>query len=596
MRALKETLFFLTGGILLTVVLTATLLCQTPDLGAKFRLAQGYEQAGDYERAADLYRELLVRDPSNVVFFDGLQRVLLQLKQYDEAVQRIQARLTSNPSDLNLRAQLGTVYYRAGREQEAFAEWDRAVALAPANPQYYRVIASVMIENRLFDRAAGIYRSARAATGDPNLFTMELAQILTFTLEYGGATEEYIRWLTLNPMQLSFVQNRLSTFTWKPDGRAAAMSAVRAALARSDDLRLYELLGWLHLEGKEFGAALEVQRSIDRLSNAQGVSLLTFADRVFRERAFDVAADAYREAIEMPVTPQRLPHAKFGYASALKEMSIPVDSTGGSLAATLFPPSEARVRLEGALGRFAQIINEYPSSEYSARSYYQIGLIQFRQFHDLDNARRALEQVLREPFVRNVLRYDVALRLGEIHLAGADTVGAAVRFRSVVAAALLNMLSVNVKADFANDALALQSVLEDNEGTSREALTMFGRAEFLARQEKKSEAVGVLLELVERYPQAPLADRAFLRAATLQAETGQYREALATLDTLLTGHRQGATILDRAQFRAAEILQYGLNNAPAAITAYEQLLADYPQSIFASEARRRIRMLRGDTL
>jgi TolA-binding protein len=403
------------------------------------------------------------------------------------------------------------------------------------------------------------------------------------------------------------------------------MNTVRAALDRSDDLRLYELLGWLHLEGKEFREALDVQRSIDRLSNAQGVSLLTFADRVFRERAFNVAAEAYREAIEKPVTAQRLPHAKFGYASALKELSIPVDSTGGSLAATLFPPSEARIRLEGALGRFAQIIEEYPSSEYSARSYYQIGLIQFRQFHDLDNASRAFEQVLREPFVRNVLRYDVALRLGEILLARADTAAAAVRFRSIVAAAdatpdqsdeaqyrlgeqeffaghmseaaqLLNMLSVNVKADFANDALALQSLLEDNMGESREALTMFARAEFLARQEKKSEAVRVFLTLVEQYPQAPLVDRAYLRAATLQAETGQYHEALVTLDTLLTGHREGATILDRAQFRAAEILQYGLNNTAGAIVAYERLLADYPESIFASEARRRVRTLRGDSL
>jgi outer membrane protein assembly factor BamD (BamD/ComL family) len=69
-----------------------------------------------------------------------------------------------------------------------------------------------------------------------------------------------------------------------------------------------------------------------------------------------------------------------------------------------------------------------------------------------------------------------------------------------------------------------------------------------------------------------------------------------TLDTLLTGHRDGATILDRAQFRTAEILQYGLNNSAGAITAYERLLADFPQSIFASEARRRIRVLRGDTL
>jgi len=45
-----------------------------------------------------------------------------------------------------------------------------------------------------------------------------------------------------------------------------------------------------------------------------------------------------------------------------------------------------------------------------------------------------------------------------------------------------------------------------------------------------------------------------------------------------------------------EVQQYGLGQPAAAIAAYERLLSDYPLSVLANEARRRIRMLRGESL
>lgn len=205
-------------------------LTQTQDMATKFRLAQGFEQAGDYERAAGLYRELLTQDPQNTVYFDALQRMLIQLKRYDDAVALINGRLELTPADLSLRALLGSVYHRSGKDREAREEWDRALALNPANPNQYRIIANVMIENRLLERAAEVYRRARVACKDPNIFTIELSQLLAVSMDYHGATTELLRWLGQNPGQLAFVQGRLAAFTGKPDARKAAMDAVREAL------------------------------------------------------------------------------------------------------------------------------------------------------------------------------------------------------------------------------------------------------------------------------------------------------------------------------------------------------------------------------
>jgi tetratricopeptide (TPR) repeat protein len=598
---------------------------QTPDLQAKFRLAQGLEQAGEHERAAEVYRDLFRRDPQNYAYFDGVHRTAMTLKRYEEAVAVIKARLTFFPSDIPLHAMLGTAYYRSGQEQTAMDAWDQAIALAPGTQQTYRVISSTLVENRLLDRAAEVYRQGRTACKDPSLFTLELAQLCSATMDYAGATREYLSWLAANPTQISFIQGRMGAYSWKPDGRTAAIAAVREALHSSENLRLYELLGWLHLEGKEFQQAFDVYRHIDELSSAHGVAILEFAERVFRERAYDVALSAYREALSRELPIPRVPQARFGSACAAMELQIARDSLQISGTPDLRPASESRTRFAGALASFDAIVNEYPNTEYAAKALYQSATIHLRQYFDLDLALQTFQKVLTTSTVTPLLRTDVQLRLGEIQICRADTVAAMKALRVVTATpsatpdqsdeaqlrlaelaffnghvqeaiAMLDSVSANTQHDFANDALDLRALLEENAATAPAALALFGRAEFLARQRKSTEAIAVLSDLVTRYPRTPIVDDAVLRMATLYTRAGMFTDAVAACDRLLTELREQCRVPDRALFQKAAVLQFGLRQNAEAITAYERLLIDFPSSVFAGESRKRIRQLRGDVL
>ncbi len=610
----------LVGGMLLSLS-PPQAFSQTPDRDSKFRLAQALEQSGDFERAAALYQELLRGDPSNYVLFDGLQRMWMQLKRYDDVILLVRNRLRENPADLNLHSQLGSVLYRAGHEKEAAAEWDAAIAADPRNPGTYRTVAAVLSENRLLDRAAAVYRRGRTATGDPNVFTLELAQLLSASMDYAGATTELVRWLQQNPTQLPFVQGRIASWSAKEEARAAAMQVLRAALAEHEENSLLELLGWLAMEGKDFPQALATYRRIDEVSHAHGTSLYQFAERAFKERAFDVASRAYQEAIAAPLPPQRLPAAHYGYACALKELGALADTAASSVRTT--PATESHPLYGGAIARFRKIIEDYPVSEFSAKSYYQIGRIQFEQFADCDGALASFEHVLTEAGGVPVLRYDVLLTMGRVHVARGDTARAVDRFRVVAAAPdalpdqsdeanfrlaeidyfggrtdaaikILDGIAVNLKADYANDALRLQAFLEENVTTAPEALRAVARGEFLARQGKNSEAVAVLQEVITSYPQAPLVDDALMLIGSLQASAGLVTDAIASYERLLTQFKESSIAVDRAQFRLGELYQYGTRDYGKAIAAYEKLLADYPGSVLAAQARKRIRKLRGD--
>jgi TolA-binding protein len=470
-----------------------------------------------------------------------------------------------------------------------------------------------------------VYRRGRQGCGDPLLFSFEISQLLAVSMDYYGSTTEMVQWLRANPGQLSIVEARLSLFTGRSDARAAAVEAVRAGLREGEDIRLYELLGWLYLEGKDYAHGFEVYRKIDRLTQARGVTILGFADRAYRERAFSAAAEAYQEAIHTPLPPSKMPAARYGYAVTLAELATVLDTLTQPLGSLQRKESESNVRFRDALMAFRRIIEDYPATEWSARSYYRIGTIQFEQFFDLDQARVSFQRVEEEVGSLRAIHYDVALKIGQIYMAEGDTGHAAQRYRSVAdakdatpdqsdeatfrlaeldffggriaeAQEHLAGLVVNLRADYANDALQLQAFLQDNGSSAPAALAQYGRAEFLTRQKKNTEAIALLEDLVTRMPQALLVDDALFRIALLQEDAGLYREAVSTYTTLLTKFRESSIFLDRAQFSLGEIYDFGLHDRDAAVAAYEKLLTEYPQSIWVAAARKRIRFLRGDAL
>ncbi|MBI4535000.1 MAG: tetratricopeptide repeat protein [Ignavibacteriae bacterium] len=620
---------FVLGILILLVGFTA--FAQSPEATTKFRLAQGYEQGGDYENAIKLYRELHFADPDNIVYFDSLRRTYLLLKRYDEVITLLQNRLIGRPTDVNLIGSLGGALYQSGREKEATATWERAIAVDPANAGAYRVIANVLIENRLLDRTAELYRQARVACSDPNLFTLDLAQVLAVSMDYAGATREYVRWLKQNPGQLGLVQSRMSTFTGKEEARAASLEELRTELKRADDLNMYRLMGWLYLEGKDFDQGFEVYKTIDKLSSAQGGELYAFAERAYKEQAFEVAAKAYRAAIATPVSSPRMPYAKYGYASALKELSILSDTLqefappSGDRTLAEGPVGETQARYAGAIDYFRQIIQEYPNTEFSAKSYYQIGAIQLVKFFDLDAALTSFESVGRDLPGKTPVHFAVGIKIGEVLTAKGDIEQAALRFQSVINAPnatpdqqdeasyrqaelhyfngkfneaidLLEGISNNLKADFTNDALLLHSFLQENRTTSEAALKEFARADFVARQRKNAEAIAIFSRLIEQYPHALLVDDALMKVAVLQTYTRRYMDAISSYERLLTEFKESSIALDKAQFNIAELYAFRMSDNVRAIAAYEKLLADYPQSILAAIARKRIRELRGDSL
>jgi tetratricopeptide (TPR) repeat protein len=394
-------------------------------------------------------------------------------------------------------------------------------------------------------------------------------------------------------------------------------------LREIEDPRLYELLGWLYLEGKAFDEALQVFRHIDRISQSQGMALFSFAGTAYREGAYAVAAKAYEEALATPLQPASTPSAMYGYANALKELGRLQDTLHAAISANVAPAVEIRLRYRDAIAYYQKIIDGYPGSEFAVRSHYQIGMIQLEAFFDLDAALESFQQTLRDGSTLHVLAFDATMKMGEINIIRGDTAEAARRFHRVVSApnalpdqgdeatfrlaeleyfsgrfenALqrLNEISVNLAADYTNDALEMQTFVQLTKETSADLLTEVARADLLMRQRDYGEALALLEDAAAKGRGMPIAEYALMKIAALLEASRRYEEAIATYQRLLEGSGESTALLDRAQFHIGEVYEFGLRDSVRAKEAYEKLLAEHPDSVFGSVARKRIRHLRGD--
>lgn len=603
---------------------------QNEGVDIRFRLAQSYDRSGDYQAAIRIYQELLKQQPVNIVIIDALRRDYVELKMYNEAIAIVQRQLQLQPTDINLHCQLASIYYLNSDTLKANQEWDRAIALNPKQPSTYSQVANSFTQNRLFDRAIEMYRRGRKACGDQSLFTQEMAYIYATLSKYEDATKEYVSFLRQNPIQLGFVQTQIGGYANHPDALASATKVIEEASRSSpDDLPLQNLLAWIYMEGTRYDAAYDVYKSIDGKSKGNGHVLLNFAQRALHEKAFKIAAMAFRDIIDRYPKFDRLAEVKYGYAEALEAADEARDTLrlfGRDRPFTdrASDREDLSVIYSSTLDAYNRVIKEFPVTEFAARSVLRIAVLQQEKLGDLNDARQSLENLIKSYPMFPQIVIEGALRLGDVYLLSGMTDKASAQYAVVAgrgfrtnplqdeavlklseleyfkmnfdtAIAMLGGLIRNTNSDVANDAIALQTFIQENFQTDKPVLQIFARADLFRRQRKYSDALALYQSIIQTYPKSGLVDDAAMSIGDIYTLLGRYTEAVASYERLLTDYPESLS-LDRTLMKIGEVYQNGLKDPAHAISAYQKLLEQFPSSIYLNEARKRIRQLRGDTI
>jgi tetratricopeptide (TPR) repeat protein len=619
------------GFLILPLLLAAISAYSQPmsdvDFAQKFRLASVYENTHDFNNAVRLYEELYKARPDDPNISAGYVRTLYSLKRFTDVEKVLTEVLTQkSPYNFDFYLLLGRTRAQLNKKAEAIEAFQKAETSSPQGDHYAVTIAvaNAMVEAGYEEEALEFLQDKRKQSETADLYVPEIARLLYKLGRYDKGTSEYLSLLRSNDANMGLVQMRIAQFTTDSAVRRSIMKTFISQIdTTTASLSELKLLAWCYGELKQYSDALSINLAIEaRVDGTQnpmaGFELIQFADKALAEGAYETAAKAYDEAAKrmgsnMPV--QLMTNPKLGAIKARQAMITKQAK-----------PSESDLR--DLIDRYVQFANSSVPADQSLGALSQAGDIAFRKLHDLAKAQSIYEQIIqKQPSVSDNGR-NAYFALEEIALTQGNTVLARTHLSNLEKALLkrpkkddevqrhilyeearidyyegafdssiekLSEIVIVPSSDYANDAIALSNLIDENrKGSSDGAMRVFAKAELLSLGSDINAAVSAYLSIKQTYPKSSISDESTLRAADLLVLQGKANDAVTMLQQMQEQMIE-SPLLDEAALREAEITEHELNLKDKALKLYEDFLARFPKSPHCTEVRQRARRLRGDT-
>lgn len=598
-----------------------TSLSAQQDITNRYILGQSYEQAGDFERAKQIYEEIYKQMPANHQFFDALNRVYTQLKEYDNSIKIIKDRLKLNNADVNLHGMLGKTYYLKGDEQKAFDVWDNVLKKYPDNPVHFRTIANYAIERRAFDKAVEYLNKGKSASNDQRLFSYDLANIYSITMRFKEAAREYCSILQSEPNQYQMVESRILSYINKPDALAATIEVIKE-YEKTDAIGFKFLLSRLYMEQNELEKAFLLYREIDNRQNNQGSDLYNFATFVYKEKHFELAARVYNEVIKRYPNSPFVSSSKLGYAKTLEEALQKESNHDNSWKPFYIVAPLNSKSIENVVSAYYELIQMYPRSEVATEALFRIGKMYFYKMDDLSAAENYFKKIINE-FPLSKFIFDAYEELAKIYIIKDDLLSAEENLLKISEsnwadeekknlaqyrlakvdfyqgelnsaknhlAPILNNLKDNIANDAIELSLMLNTAMNDSAG-----LVLFAKGEKLAAQRKFNEASEIYRLVSQNGKGFVLSHLGKLREAEMLLAGDNYNETVELLNEISSENSQNI-YADKAVYLLGRIYRFGLKDDVIAVEMYEKLLAKFPNSLYLDEAREEIIRIRNKAI
>lgn len=588
---------------------------EEPQPSTEEQLAAQFYQEGAFQKSADLYEKIYDKTPTNFIY-QSLLNCYVGLKDVKSGEKLINRQSKKMPGALNYGVDLGSFYQRIGETAKAEKQFEKVIKETPMSDamRVYELLESFK-SKKLNQYALKTIEYSRKNGGDK--FHYEMAELQAAQSQWANMMNEYEDLIKQTGYQMldrieSNLQDILSNDTNGEISAIVRERLLKSAQQKPDQIIYAEILIWLSLQQRDFDQALAQTKSIDKRLNESGYRLMELATLCASNLAYDVAAKALKVVIEKGQKSEFYTTARRELASLLYQTVVNTQNPTPILIA------EAELSL-------LQMMNDFGISDFSLQPITQWAHIKAFYQNKSNEGRTKLEKVVKTNGLNTRFLNQAKLELADILLLEGDvwestllysqvekafkndTLGQEAKFRNAKLAyykgefewakAQLDILKQATSKLIANDAMELSLLLSDNLAfdTTGEALRFFARADLWQFQKQSDKALNTLDSIAQFFPQSSLGDDIKYRKGLLFESQGKFNEAIAEYEKLLAAHR--ADILaDNALYRLALLQETKLKDTKKAMELYQELMTDFPGSLFQVDARKRFRMLRGDAV
>ncbi len=566
----------------------------------RLRMANLFKNSGNYEQALELYLSIYKEGKLNRPLIDNIIRCYEQLKRY-QALERFLGEIIKKlPDDVEYRVKLGKVFYLVGNRQKAFEYWQNLIKKYKNNGYLYRVLGNVLIDLRLYDKAIDIYQQAIKNTNAQFILYRDIAMLHRAQLDFGNAALNYLYYLEHFPRQFAYIHSQIIAMSSDSTAVLPMIKTIEAYRKKHPDRAgITEILADLYLRNKDFKKAYAIYLELDRRSPKSNY-LFRFIQKAAQNHAYNYAI----KGLKLLIKKSKSPSEKQRYQMELARNYY--------RQARFQSAKNAQQSVKKALKLIEQLQKAKPKTSYANQALELRGDIYLNFYQDTDRAIADYQNLLKNTGWKK--HHDrVRFKLVQSYLIKGDLKRAQQLLKKISSPTYRNMVqflqaeiqfySGNLNAALQlyqqlsvrlspEDSLAnnvLQRMLLLGRAASDSTLLKdYGRAEFLIRQKKLSEAARIFERLAEQ--RSALSPHCAERAIELLKKLNKWEEAEALSRKAITNFPDYSN-LDRLIFTLARIREKR-GQFKEAFQAYRLIITQFPNSFYLEEARDRARKIR----
>ncbi len=613
--------FLVSTVVILTILINMVLVLSAFSQSSGDRiLADQYFNNGEFDKAAVLYDKLYDKEPFAI--YPNYLRTLLNLKDYTEAekvVKKIIKRASSNnnpQSAFSFQVDLGFVYQSTGDDGKAKQTYDKLVKSLQPDQSQIITLASAFYSHQNWDYALATYTEGKRLLRGYYSFFFETAEIYFQKQDYPKMIEEYLGAVEENVSYQQNVQNILqSRLGNDPDG--TRNNALRQALLRriqrsSDQTVFSEMLIWFFVQQKDFESAFIQAKALDKRQREDGSRIMSLASLAATNLQYETAIKSYQYVVDKGAD-------NVNYIPARMEL---LNTQNKKITENNTYTKEDLAKLERD---YVATLNELGRNSTTAPLIRGLAHLETFYLDRPDTSISLLEEAISYPGLRVLTQAECKLELGDAYLFTGnvwdsdllyaqvdksfknDPIGQEAKFRRARldyyrgnfswSQAQLDVLKSATSQLIANDALSLSLLIQDNidtDSTSYELL-LYSAADLLSYRNKNDEALLLLDSLQAKWPTHGIIPFAIYKKAMIYDAKRNFALEDSLLREVADNYADGV-LADDALYKRGLLYEEKLNNKEKAKELYEVLLTKYPGSLFAVDARKRFRALRGDVL
>ncbi len=569
--------------------------------GNRLQIAKVLEKAGQYKDALQIYLPMYRSGDRSVQVVAGIENLYRELSQYDELIEFLSGLTREYPENISYQINLGKARYLNNQKDKALQIWQAVYNTEPQNIMNYRLIASAMIQLRLYDQAIDVYKQAMQRIKNQEILYREIGNLYRAQLNYERAVDNFLHYYRYDTKQFNYVNIQIITMSKDDEAVGRIIGAITDHTNQfGSDPLIDELLAGMYIKKKEFGNAFRIYRQLDQQDKNRNY-LILFGKEAEKNHAFEYAIQAYTLMLNDSGDERNKEQVQLSLAKCTYDFGEELSSGGDQL--------KAGQRVEESIRMLESIQKQVTRQDVKRDALELQGDIHLEFYNDTDKAIDLYSQLLKENLPVHIAGR-VNIKLGQSFLIKNDLNTALKIFRSVNNGQYANRASyylaeisfyngqfssarsgfehlisrAGMSDTLANNALE-RIFLIDQYAADSTGLAEFSAAELLLAQEKRSEAAKKYNELFLKKKQ--ISPMAGLKAASVYKSLEMSDEGMAVLESYISSYPDDPEI-DKAFFSLAGIYARQ-SDFVKAIACYQQILQNYPGSFYLDEARKNIR-------